>query len=89
MSQFSSTKNYLFILALFGIISESCTSMPANVATTDKFEITDSLLSKLLIDTVKSANNLTDLNFSAKITANEDLQAAIYPMVSGIVGQVN
>jgi len=89
MAHFSLPKNYFFILALTGLISQSCTSTPETVATSDKFEITDSLLSKLLIDTVKSANNLNDLNFSAKIRANEDLQAAIYPMVSGIVGNVN
>jgi cobalt-zinc-cadmium efflux system membrane fusion protein len=54
----------------------------------EKFEITDSLLQKLAIDTVKGASNLTDLNFSAKITANEEKMAKIYPMVSGHVQNV-
>ena len=43
----------------------------------DRFEVTDSLISKLLIDTVQSPNNRMDLNFSAKIAANDDLQAAM------------
>ncbi|RZK99388.1 MAG: biotin/lipoyl-binding protein, partial [Pedobacter sp.] len=88
MSYISSSKKYLYLLALAGTIAQSCTTTNTTV-TDDKFEVTDSLISKLLIDTVQSPNNRMDLNFSAKITANEDLQASIYPMVSGIVGAVN
>ena len=88
MSYFSSSKNYLYLLAIAATITQSCTTTDTTVVD-DKFEVTDSLISKLLIDTVQSPNNLMELNFSAKITANEDLQAAIYPMVSGIVGNVN
>ena len=88
MSYFLSSKYYLYILAVAGTIAQSCTTTNSTVVD-DKFEVTDSLISKLVIDTVQSPNNRMDLNFSAKITANEDLQAAIYPMVSGIVGAVN
>lgn len=88
MSYFSSTKNYLYLLAIAGTITQSCTTTNTTIKE-DKFEVTDSLISKLLIDTVQSPNSRMDLNFSAKITANEDLQASIYPMVSGIVGTVS
>lgn len=88
MSNFTSSKKYFFILSLVGLMAQSCTTKNTP-AGKEQFEITDSLLSKLIIDTVQSANNRTDLNFSAKITANEDLQASVYPMVSGIVGNVN
>ncbi|MDQ8006207.1 MAG: efflux RND transporter periplasmic adaptor subunit [Pedobacter sp.] len=88
MSYFSSLKNSIFTLVLLAIISQSCTTTNTTVKD-DKFEVTDSLISNLLIDTVQSPNNRMDLNFSAKITANDDLQASIYPMVSGIVGAVN
>ncbi len=88
MSNFTSSKKYFFVLSLVGLMTQSCTTNNAP-AGKEQFEITDSLLSKLIIDTVQSANNRTDLNFSAKITANEDLQASVYPMVSGIVGNVN
>lgn len=83
-----SPKHYLLGLALMGLTLQSCTGTTSSAPKNDKFEITDSLLGKLLIDTVQSANNRIDLNFSAKITANEDLQTAIYPMVGGIVGNV-
>lgn len=88
MSYFKSPKNYLYFLAITGMMAQSCTTNNTTVKE-DKFEVTDSLISKLLIDTVQSPNNRMDLNFSAKITANDDLQAAIYPMVSGVVGAVN
>ncbi len=51
--------------------------------------ITDSLLNRLLIDTVQQANNKSDLIFSAKITANEDRKSELFPMVSGSVNRVN
>lgn len=89
MSHYLSLKNRWLALALLGLALQSCTSNTTETPANDKFEITDSLLSKLLIDTVQSANNRIDLNFSAKITSNEDLQTAIYPMVGGIVGNVS
>lgn len=88
MSYIKSSKNYLYFFAVAGMMAQGCTTNNTTVKE-DKFEVTDSLISKLLIDTVQLPNNRMDLNFSAKITANDDLQAAIYPMVSGIVGAVN
>ena len=76
-------------LSLIGlvILSQSCTSSKeAPVA--EKFAVTDSLINRLLIDTVQQANNRTDLSFSAKITADEERKAEIFPMVSGTVRNV-
>lgn len=58
-------------------------------ATPEKFSITDSLINRLLIDTVQQANNQSDLIFSAKISANEDRKSELFPMVSGLVNRVN
>ncbi|RZK79764.1 MAG: efflux RND transporter periplasmic adaptor subunit [Pedobacter sp.] len=55
----------------------------------ERFELSDSLISRLLIDTVKSANNGSNLNFSARITANEERKAEIFPMVGGTVNTVS
>lgn len=66
----------------------SCTEETKETPKDEKFELTDSLIKRLQIDTVKSANNQTDINFSAKITANEEKTAKIYPMVSGHVQNV-
>ncbi|SHG17035.1 efflux RND transporter periplasmic adaptor subunit [Pedobacter caeni] len=79
----------IYALSLIGLVitSQSCTSSKeAPVA--DKFAVTDSLINRLLIDTVQQANNRTDLSFSAKITADEERKAEIFPMVSGTVRNV-
>ncbi len=78
-------KNTIFIAAstlIFGC-SEHKTAAPA-----EKFAITDSLISRLLIDTVQQANSKTELMFSAKIAANEERRSELFPMVSGTVNRV-
>jgi cobalt-zinc-cadmium efflux system membrane fusion protein len=65
----------------------SC-SNPTEKLADKKFEVTDSLISRLMIDTVKQTNNGTALKFSARITANEERKADIFPLVSGSVDNV-
>lgn len=76
-------------LSLIGLVvaSQSC-SRPKETPAAEKFAITDSLIKRLLIDTVQQANSKTDLSFSAKITADEERKAEIFPMVSGTVRSV-
>lgn len=76
-------------LSFIGLViaSQSCTSSK-EAPVSEKFVVTDSLINKLLIDTVQQANSKTDLSFSAKITANEERKAEIFPMVSGVVRSV-
>ncbi|WP_293311277.1 efflux RND transporter periplasmic adaptor subunit [Pedobacter sp. UBA5917] len=78
-------KSTIFIAAttlIFGC-SEHKTAAPA-----EKFAITDSLINRLLIDTVQQANSKTELMFSAKIAANEERRSELFPMVSGTVNRV-
>lgn len=72
----------------FVITGQSCTGTREAPPATDKFAVTDSLINRLLIDTVQQANNRTDLSFSAKITADEERKAEIFPMLSGTVRDV-
>ncbi|PTT00781.1 efflux transporter periplasmic adaptor subunit [Pedobacter sp. HMWF019] len=67
------------------LILSACSEQKKEAPKEDKFIVTDSLIKRLEIDTVQGANNQADLNFSAKITANEEKMAKIYPMVSGRV----
>lgn len=76
------------ILSGFIICSQSCTNSKEAPLVAEKFSIGDSLISKLLIDTVQAPNNKTDLSFSAKITANEERKADVFPMLSGSVTNV-
>jgi cobalt-zinc-cadmium efflux system membrane fusion protein len=73
----------LLLIAAF-----SCSS-PAERPVTEKFAVTDSLLQRLLIDTVQQANQQMDLTFSARIIVDEDRKGLVYPMVSGQVRQVS
>lgn len=78
-------KGILFpLLGLSMACSEHKTEAPK-----EKFAITDSLLKRLLIDTVQQANGKADIIFSAKISANEERKSELFPMVSGTVNQVN
>jgi cobalt-zinc-cadmium efflux system membrane fusion protein len=54
-----------------------------------KFEVTDSLLHKLLIDTVKEASALSEITLTGKITPDEDKMVKIFPLVSGVVRDVH
>lgn len=54
----------------------------------EKFEVTDSLLNSLLIDTVKSASALSQINLTGTIAADENKMVNIYPMVSGVAHDV-
>ncbi|WP_316822761.1 efflux RND transporter periplasmic adaptor subunit [Pedobacter gandavensis] len=76
-------------LSFIGLViaSQSCSSSK-EAPVSEKFAVTDSLINRLLVDTVQQANNRTDLNFSAKITANEERKADIFPMLSGTVRSV-
>ncbi|WP_158796627.1 efflux RND transporter periplasmic adaptor subunit [Pedobacter sp. L105] len=67
---------------------QGCSEHPKEAPKEEKFAVTDSLLKRLLVDTVKNPNSETDLSFSAKIAPNEDATARIFPMVSGNVRSV-
>jgi len=67
---------------------QSCSEHQTEQPKEDKFVLTDSLVSRLLIDTVRNPNSETNLSFSAKIAPNEETTARIFPMVSGNVRSV-
>jgi cobalt-zinc-cadmium efflux system membrane fusion protein len=54
-----------------------------------KFEVTDSLLNSLLIDTVKEASALSEINLTGSIAPDENKTVKIFPMVSGIAQDVH
>lgn len=81
------SKLTLGILTAF-VLLQSCTEHAKEQPKEEKFTLTDSLLSRLLIDTVQHPNSETDLSLSAKIAANDETTARIFPMVSGNVRSV-
>lgn len=80
--------SYISYLCLMIFVAIGC-SPNVEPITAKRFEVSDSLIKRLLIDTVQQANANVELSFSAKIMASEDKQANIYPMVSGLVKNVS
>lgn len=55
----------------------------------EKFQVTDSLLNSLLIDTVKKTSALSEINLTGSIAPDENKMVKIYPMVSGVAKDVH
>ncbi len=53
-----------------------------------KFEVTDSLLKSLLIDTVEDASARTEITLTGSIAPDENKMVKVYPMVSGVAENV-
>lgn len=79
---------YAVAIALSAMGLQSCHHAEAPQKD-EKFEVTDSLLNSLLIDTVKEASALSEINLTGSIAADESKMVKIYPMVSGVAHDVN
>jgi cobalt-zinc-cadmium efflux system membrane fusion protein len=80
------------VLALFvaGIASQGCHhSENADDQKEEKFQVTDSLLNSLLIDTVKEASALSEINLTGTIAPDESKMVKIFPMVSGVAQDIH
>jgi len=53
-----------------------------------KFEVTDSLLKSLLIDTVEDASARTEITLTGSIAPDENKMVKVYPMVSGVAENI-
>jgi cobalt-zinc-cadmium efflux system membrane fusion protein len=54
-----------------------------------KFQVTDTLLKSLLIDTVKDAGAISQITLTGSIAPDENKMVKIFPMVSGVVQDVH
>ncbi|MDB5134043.1 MAG: efflux transporter periplasmic adaptor subunit [Mucilaginibacter sp.] len=85
-------KTAVFTIALLitGIALQSCHHAEnAGDQKEEKFQVTDSLLNSLLIDTVKEASALSEINLTGSIAPDETKMVKIFPMVSGIAQDVH
>ena len=86
--------NYLIsgkLILLFSItaIFIQCSSKKETFVKEDTLQFSDSLLHRMMIDTVESATNSNQLVLTGKITPDEDKMARIFPMVSGIISNIH
>jgi membrane fusion protein, heavy metal efflux system len=80
------------VLALFvtGMALQGCHhSENADDQKDEKFQVTDSLLNSLLIDTVKEASALSEINLTGAIAPDESKMVKIFPMVSGVAQDIH
>jgi cobalt-zinc-cadmium efflux system membrane fusion protein len=79
-----------YILVAFNIVTiASCSNKGENqVEGKQAYILPDSIARKLEIDSVLKMPVVKSINLTGKVTANEDHLAKIYPLVSGIAGEV-
>src|ERR1700744_6088156 len=85
-------KTAVFIIALLvtGMALQSCHHAEnADDQKEQKFQVTDTLLNSLLIDTVKEASALSEINLTGSIAPDENKMVKIFPMVSGVAQDVH
>jgi len=89
-NQFLNTYLIIGICACLTFCSSGCSRTSGRTnQKKEKFTVTSELLRELLVDTVKTASQSTLINLSGKIQADESKMTKIFPLVSGIAGNVN
>ncbi|QEC74446.1 efflux RND transporter periplasmic adaptor subunit [Mucilaginibacter ginsenosidivorax] len=67
----------------------ACSHHPDEAAKDARFEVTDTLLRSLVIDTVKAENAVSEITLTGSIAPDESKMVKIFPMVSGIAQSVH
>ena len=78
----------IFLYALLITFVSGCNHTDSGVSDSKQYCLTDSLLKKCSIDTVKSEMVTNELNLTGKVTFNEDNVVKIVPLVGGHVQEV-
>ncbi|MDF2384092.1 efflux RND transporter periplasmic adaptor subunit [Nostoc ellipsosporum NOK] len=55
----------------------------------NRFSLTDTMMSRILVDTTRLENVKSEMRFSGKITPEDNKLASIFPVVSGYVTRLN
>ncbi|MDB5123963.1 MAG: efflux transporter periplasmic adaptor subunit [Mucilaginibacter sp.] len=77
------------VLLITGFALPSCHHADESREKDTRFEVTDSLLSSLLIDTVKEASALSQFTLTGSIAPDENKMVKVFPMVSGVAQNVH
>ena len=77
----------LFVLGVF--IFSSCGNEPEKKADNNVIEISDSLIKNMIIGTASTTQVRGELRLTGKIVADQSKQLMVFPLVGGIVKNVN
>ena len=80
---------FAFLFFITGIALQSCHHADDSQEKDARFEVTDTLLRSLLIDTVKEASALSQITLTGSIAPDENKMVKIFPLVSGVAQDVN
>src|SRR5580704_2069297 len=91
MAMFNKYKILTIAAAFFisGFALQGCGRADENQEKDTKFQVSDSLLNSMLIDTVKAASALSQLTLTGSIAPDENKMVKIFPLVSGVAQDVN
>ena len=73
---------------LFNLFSCKSDDTSSNESQRDHYEIPDSLLKTLVIDTVKTSNLTNSIKFTGVVDFNTDKVANIFPLISGVAQNI-
>jgi cobalt-zinc-cadmium efflux system membrane fusion protein len=76
-------------LIVAGFALQSCHHADESQEKDTRFQVTDSLLNSLLIDTVKEASALSQFTLTGSIAPDENKMVKVFPMVSGVAQNVH
>ncbi|WDF54430.1 efflux RND transporter periplasmic adaptor subunit [Mucilaginibacter sp. KACC 22063] len=77
------------LMGVFFIGLTSCGHHEQEAARDDHFQVTDSLLNSLLVDTVKAADAKSEISLTGSVAPDETKMVKIFPMVSGVAQAVH
>src|SRR5215470_12529026 len=81
------TKEFFIVLSIVGMFAAAC-SDNAQTRTESPFVISDSLFRTLKIDTAATCPMVSSLTLTGKVSYNEENIAKIFPLVTGVIGNV-
>ncbi len=88
----SFNKYKLFTVAAFmgaaAVTLSACHHAKEEDPKDEKFQVTDSLISSLLVDTVQEANALSKITLTGSVAPDENKMVKIFPLVSGVAQDV-
>src|ERR1700712_223845 len=76
-------------LSVTGFTFQSCHRADDGQEKDTHFQVTDSLVNSLLIDTVKEASALSQITLTGSIAPDENKMVKIFPLVSGVAQDVH
>jgi cobalt-zinc-cadmium efflux system membrane fusion protein len=76
------------VLAAAGTTLQSCTHHAPEEQKEEKFQVTDTLLNSLLMDTVQEGNAQGVITLTGSVAPDENKMVKVFPLVSGVAGDV-